>query len=184
MRLSGENEYLVPPLTAPLIGEERDLTSLALNEAVALFTQRARAASPDFTLTLLNSAAVASICRRLDGLPLAIELAAARVKVLPAEALLSRIEKQLPLLTGGPRDQPLRLRTMHDAIAWSYDLLNEEEQSQFRQLAIFTGGFTLEAADRVVTGTKPRENTHSPVVLRHCRSSVSRACRKEPSAAA
>ncbi|MCA9878141.1 MAG: tetratricopeptide repeat protein [Thermomicrobiales bacterium] len=149
LRLSGEHEYPVAPLTAPLTGEERDLASLASNEAVALFAQRARAASPDFTLTPLNAAAVASICRRLDGLPLAIELAAARVKVLPAEALLARIEKRLPLLTGGPRDQPLRLRAMRDAIAWSYDLLDAEEQTLFRRLAIFTGGFTLEAADWV-----------------------------------
>ncbi len=147
LRLSGEHEYPVSPLTAPLPGERSDLANLAANDAVALFAQRARAASPDFVLTEGNAAAVASICRRLDGLPLAIELAAARVKVLPAEALLARIEKRLPLLAGGPRDQPARLRTMRDAIAWSYDLLDEEEQIVFRRLAVFAGGFPLEAAE-------------------------------------
>jgi predicted ATPase len=147
LRLSGEYEYPVPPLTAPLAGDRSDLASLVSNDAVELFAQRARAASPDFVVTEANAVAVASICQRLDGLPLAIELAAARIKVLPAEALLARIEKRLPLLTGGPRDLPVRLRTMRDAIAWSYDLLDEDEQALFRWLAVFAGGFTLEAAD-------------------------------------
>jgi non-specific serine/threonine protein kinase len=147
LRLSGEYEYPVPPLTAPPANDRSDLASLAANDAVALFAQRARAVSPDFVLTAANAAAVASICRRLDGLPLAIELAAARVKVLPAEALLARIEKRLPLLAGGARDQPARLRTMRDAIAWSYDLLDEDEQIVFRWLAVFAGGCTLEAAE-------------------------------------
>jgi predicted ATPase/DNA-binding CsgD family transcriptional regulator len=122
---------------------------LPTSEAVQLFVARARAASPEFTLTAANQVAVGAICARLDGLPLAIELAAARIPVLPPPALLARLERALPLLTGGARDRPDRLRTMRDAIAWSYDLLDEAEQSLFCQLAVFVGGFDLEAAESV-----------------------------------
>jgi DNA-binding CsgD family transcriptional regulator len=122
---------------------------LAWNEAVRLFTERAEAVRPGFAITEENAQVVAEICRRLDGLPLAIELAAARIALLSPQALLRRLDRRLPLLTGGPRDLPDRLRTMHDAVAWSYDLLAPDEQRFFRCLAVFSGGCTLEAAEAV-----------------------------------
>ena len=114
-----------------------------------LFVERSLAADPDFTLDDENAAAVAAICHRLDGLPLALELAAARGPHLPPAALLARLARQLPLLTGGPRDVPARLRTMRNAIAWSHDLLTSDEQALLRRLAVFVGGFTLDAAEVV-----------------------------------
>jgi predicted ATPase/DNA-binding NarL/FixJ family response regulator len=150
LNLSGEHDLPVPPLTLPPVHEVVSPAAVASSEAVRLFLERARAVRPDFKLTALNAADVAAICQRLDGLPLAIELAASRLVHLPLSALLQRLEHRLPLLTGGPRDLPARLQTMRDAIAWSYDLLNADEQTLFRRLAIFVGGFTLEAAEVVV----------------------------------
>ena len=148
LRLRGEHLLPVPPLALPAaeVSGPADLSEVA---SVALFVARARAVRADFALTAGNGPAIGEICHRLDGLPLAIELAAARVAALPPPALLARLERRLPLLTGGPRDAPARLRTMRDAIAWSYDLLDPAEQTLFRRLAVFAGGFTLEAAEAV-----------------------------------
>jgi predicted ATPase/class 3 adenylate cyclase len=145
----GEHEYPLSPLPLPDPAHLPSVDGMSQYEAVRLFIARAQAAKPDFTVTITNAPAVAEICFRLDGLPLAIELAAALVKLLPPQALLKRLEKRLPLLTGGARTLPARQQTMRDAIAWSHDLL-DEEQVHFRRLAVFAGGCTLEAAEAVV----------------------------------
>ena len=153
LRLAGEQAYLVPPLALPDGGEERGDPGLEAVPAIRLFAQRARAARADFVLDARNVADVAAICRRLDGLPLAIELAAARVTHLSPRALLERMDHpdggRLPLLSGGPRDLPARQQTMRDAIAWSFALLDAAERALLPELAVFVGGFTLEAAERV-----------------------------------
>ena len=149
LRVRGEREYPVPPLSLPVGAETGDLTMLEANEAVAFFVDRARAVRPDFALTADNAAAIAEICARLDGLPLALELAAARVKTLPPATLLHRLGARLPLLIGGSRDAPERQRTLRAALAWSHDLLSPEEQTLFRRLSVFVGGWTLEAAEAV-----------------------------------
>jgi predicted ATPase/DNA-binding CsgD family transcriptional regulator len=144
-------EQVLPvlPLALPGQGHLADLATLVAVEAVALFVQRARAADPTFALTEDNAASVAEICTRLDGLPLAIELAAARVGLFPMPVLLGRLERRLPLLTGGLRDLPARQQALRASIAWSYDLLDERARALFRRLATFAGGWTLEAAEAV-----------------------------------
>jgi len=147
LHLYGEQEFPVPPLALP----EANQFSTSPHEfaAIDLFCQRASAVKPDFVLTPDNAAAVAQICIGLDGLPLALELAAARIKLFSPAALLARLDQRLTLLTNGPHDLPTRQRTLRDEIAWSYDLLTPEEQKLFRRLAVFAGGFTLEAAHDV-----------------------------------
>jgi predicted ATPase len=149
LRVYGEHEYAVPPLSVPDPRRLPDLKTLSQYEAVGLFIQRARAAKADFEVTNDNAPAVAEICARLDGLPLAIELAAARIKLLPPKAMLVRLGSRLKLLTGGARDLPERQRTLRGAIEWSYDLLDESEQVLFRRLAVFAGGRTLEAIEAI-----------------------------------
>jgi non-specific serine/threonine protein kinase len=149
LRLSSERELPILPLPLPKIEDQVSAPGLEESAAVRLFVARAQAVKPDFGVTDHNAQAVAAICCRLDGLPLAIELAAARIKILSPAALLMRLEHRLPLLTGGGRDLPARQQTMRDAIAWSHDLLTDEEQRLFRRLAAFVGGFTLEAAEAV-----------------------------------
>jgi predicted ATPase/transcriptional regulator with XRE-family HTH domain len=149
LAVRGEWELRLQPLSLPATKGAPLVEAVAMSPAVALFVERAAAHQPGFALTDDNAADVVAICRRLDGLPLAIELAAARIRLLPPAALLSRLERPLPLLRGGSRDLPVRQRTMRSAIAWSYDLLGESEQRLFRRLAVFSGGWTLQAAEQV-----------------------------------
>ena len=154
LRLVGEQVYQVPPFALPAPPESRLLgmdvpVAWRESEAVRLFVERARGVRPTFALTPDNAPAVAEICRRLEGVPLAIELAAARVGLLSPRALLTYLEPRLPLLTGGPRDAPARQRTLRDTLAWSHALLSESERLLFRRLSVFVGGCTLDAISAV-----------------------------------
>lgn len=167
LRLRGEHEFVVPPLETPdpsvlapaasasaapgsrSAKRAVDVDQLSRYAAIELFIERAREVKPDFKVTAANAPAIMEICRRLDGLPLAIELAAARLKMLSPQAILTRLSRRLDLLTGGPRDQPERQQTMRATIAWSYDLLQPELRAVFRRTAVFAGGWTLEAAEAV-----------------------------------
>lgn len=157
LHLSGEQDIPVLPLPVPaapawlvprgMLPPGQTVEDIGATAAIRLFVDRATAVNPTFALTSTNAGAVAEICRRLDGLPLAMELAAVRTRVLSPAALLARLEQRLHVLTGGPVDQPERLRTLRAAIAWSDELLGEAEQTLFRRLAVFVGGFTLEGAE-------------------------------------
>jgi len=149
LRLRAEKELPVPPLAVPSDQNFNNLDNLSQYAAVELFIQRAQAVKPDFNVTNANAPAVAEICYRLDGLPLAIELAAARIKLLTPQGLLTRLEHRFELLRGGTRDLPERQRTLRGAIDWSYNLLTEGEKMLFKRLSIFIGGWTLEAAETV-----------------------------------
>ncbi len=154
LHLYGEHEYVVSPLSLPDLRASPDAEELIRSPAVALFAQRAKAAKADFVLNHDNALAIAKICTKLDGLPLAIELAAARIKLWTPKALLTQLEgvdrnAYLDLLTGGAQDMPARQQTIRTAIDWSYNLLNEEEQALFRRLGLFMGGCTLEAVTAV-----------------------------------
>ncbi len=149
LHVQAEQEFAVPPLSVPDLRHLPDLLALAQYEAVALFIARAQAVKPEFQVRDASAPAVAEICVRLDGLPLAIELAAARSKVLPPQALLARLGQRLAVLTSGPRDAPARQQTLHNTLAWSYNLLTTQEQLLFRRLSVFVGGCTLQAVEAV-----------------------------------
>ena len=149
LRVSGEQEYPVPPLGLPDPSSLPPLEQVSQYESVALFIERARAVKPDFAVTNENAPAVAEICVRLDGLPLAIELAAARIRIFTPQAMLGRLQSTLGLASGGGRDLPERQQTLRGAIAWSHDMLDERDRAMFACLSVFVGGASLEAIDRV-----------------------------------
>jgi predicted ATPase/class 3 adenylate cyclase len=155
LHIEGEQELPVPPLSLPAESTSLDPATLEQSESVALFVQRARALLPNFRLTPETARAVAEICARLDGLPLAIELAASRIKLLPPPALLARLGNALDLLQGGHADRTDRQRTLRGAIDWSYSLLSDDEKALFRRLSVFVGGFSLDAAETIVTAAGP-----------------------------
>lgn len=152
LRVRWEHEFPVPPLELPDVGEIPPLDALARVPAVALFAERARSVKPDFALSQRNAGAVAELCVRLDGLPLALELAAARSKVLAPQAILERLQGRLDLLSAGAQDQPARHHTLRAALDWSYELLSPPEQALLRRLSIFVGGCSLDAVETVCAG--------------------------------
>ena len=154
LHVRGGRDYPVSPLVLPGAGSPPE--ALPSSPAVELLVERARAAGTELPLDAETARAVAEICRRLDGLPLAIELAAARVRLLPPAALLARLDRRLPVLAGGPHDLPARQKTMRDAIAWSYELLADKEQALFRRMCVFAGGCTLDAAEVICADSGDR----------------------------
>jgi len=161
LHVRGEQEFPVPPLTVPDPKRLPDLVALSQYGAMELFLSRAQAVEPAFQLNKTNAPAIAEICVCLDGLPLAIELAAARIKLLPPQALLARLSQRLAMLTSGPRDAPARQQTLRNTIAWSYNLLEAQEQRLFRRLSVFVGGCTLEAIEAVYTALETSTSTMS-----------------------
>jgi predicted ATPase/class 3 adenylate cyclase len=168
LRVRAEREFIVPPLSHPDPAQVPDISALSQYEAIALFIQRAQTVRPDFQLTAINAPAVVEIAARLDGLPLAIELAAARMKLLSPEALLARLSQRLQVLTGGARDVAARHQTLRNTIEWSYNLLDTQEQQLFWRLSIFVGGCALEAVEAMYAtlgdGAEPVLDTATSLV--------------------
>ncbi len=162
LRLSGEHEFIVPPLPVPPAGAAPDPEQLRGYASVSLFAERAHAAAPDFELTGGNAGAVAEICHRLDGLPLAVELAAARVRLLPPQALLSRLDERFSLLTGGARDLPERQQTLRNTLDWSFGLLPASERELLARLGVFAGSFGLPAAEAIGAGSPDQGHAGRP----------------------
>ncbi len=160
LHLAAEHEFAVPPLSLPDLNHLPDLMTLSQYEAVALFIARAQALKPDFQVSNASAPAIAEICTRLDGLPLAIELAATRIKLLPPSALLARLGQRLAVLTSGVRDAPARHQTLRRTIDWSYQLLDADEQRLFRRLSVFVGGCTLQAIETICAAL----DTRTPIV--------------------
>src|SRR5437763_5923144 len=152
LHLQAEQVFPVAPLALPDLSKDLTPEDIAQSAAVALFVHRTRSHLPSFQLTAANTRAIAQLSGRLDGLPLALELAAARVRLLPPQALLARLSQRGPLLTGGPRTSPARQQTLRNTIQWSYDLLGQQEQALFRRLAVFVGGWTMEVAEALGQG--------------------------------
>lgn len=162
LRLIQEQEYAVPPLALPSPEDDDPITASANCEAMRLFVERAQAVDAQFHITAENASAIAEVCRRLDGLPLAIELAAARMKLFGAKQLLERLEERFKVLVGGQRNLPVRQQTLRNTVDWSYQFLSPEEKQLFHRLAVFAGGFTLEAVESVCAA--PSLSTPSPDV--------------------
>lgn len=160
LHLAAEHEFAVPPLSLPDLNHLPDLVTLSQYEAVALFIARAQALKPEFQVSTASAPAVAEICTRLDGLPLAIELAAARIKLLPPPALLARLDRPLAVLTSGGRDAPARQQTLRKTIDWSYQLLDADEQRLFRHLSVFVGGCSLQTSEAICAAL----DTQTPAV--------------------
>ena len=150
LHIRGEHNYAIQPLAVPALKSEKDIQEILASPAVALFIRRAKEVNSQFNPDAINLAVIAHICRKLDGIPLAIELAAARTKLLTPVALLARMEKMLDTLTGGQQDLPERQKTLRATIGWSYDLLDETCKTIFNRLSVFTGNWTLDAADQII----------------------------------
>ena len=165
LHISGEHEFPVPPLSMPDPKKLPEIELLSQYAAIALFLQRVKAIIPNFHLTKANARAIVEICSCLDGLPLAIELAAARIKLLPPLALQARLDRRLVVLTSGTQDAPARQQTLRNTIMWSYDLLNGQEQQLFRQLSVFVGGCSLEAIE-VISGAQNSRDEEASILDR------------------
>ena len=162
LRLRNEQLYEIPALPLPPLGEPALPEVVSQYASVAMFTERARLVRPGFTLTDANAQSVAEPCYRLEGLPRAIELAAARLSIMPAQALLARLENRLGVLTGGARYLPTRQQTLRATLEWSYDLLSEAQKELFRTFSVFTGGCTLEAVEEVCARLAPMPCDNQP----------------------